>query len=132
MDALISYDTAIWLTLIEFVLTFIHLVSSHIFFLKYMERIEDHLSDIEMIGLHAGYYGDTWLGRRMRGSFITMILIMPGAFRKQEVIPLYKLQKLPGLLSVLDQMLLLFCDSSSFCNDRTLPAAKAGTPIASS
>jgi hypothetical protein len=96
MDTLISYDAAIWLTLIEFVLTFIHLASSHIFFLKYMERIEDYLSDIEMIGLHAGYYGDTWLGRRMRESFITMILIMPGAFRKQEVIPLYKLQKLPG------------------------------------
>ncbi len=96
MDTLISYDAAIWLTLIEFVLTFIHLVSSHIFFLKYMERIEDYLSDIEMIGLHADYYGDTWLGRRMRESFITMILIMPGAFKKQEVIPPYKLQKLPG------------------------------------
>ena len=96
MDTLISYDAAIWLTLIEFVLTFIHLVSSHIFFLKYMERIEDYLSDIEMIGLHAGYYGDSWLGRRMRESFITMILIMPGAFKKQEVIPPYKLQKLPG------------------------------------
>jgi hypothetical protein len=96
MDTLISYDAAIWLTLIEFVLIFIHLVSSHIFFLKYMERIEDYLSDIEMIGLHAGYYGDTWLGRRMRESFITMILIMPGAFKKQEVIPPYKLQKLPG------------------------------------
>lgn len=95
MDTLISYDAAIWLTLIEFVLIFIHLVSSHIFFLKYMERIEDHLSDIEMIGLHADYYGNTWLGRRMRESFITMILIMPGAFKKQEVIPLYKLQKLP-------------------------------------
>jgi len=96
MDTLISYDAAIWLTLIEFVLIFIHLVSSHIFFLKYMERIEDYLSDIEMIGLHAGYYGDSWLGRRMRESFITMILIMPGAFKKQEVIPPYKLQKLPG------------------------------------
>jgi len=96
MDTLISYDAAIWLTLIEFVLILIHLVSSHIFFLKYMERIEDYLSDIEMIGLHAGYYGDTWLGRRMRESFITMILIMPGAFKKQEVIPPYKLQKLPG------------------------------------
>lgn len=96
MDTLISYDAAIWLTLIEFVLIFIHLVSSHIFFLKYMERIEDYLSDIEMIGLHADYYGDTWLGRRMRESFITMILIMPGAFKKQEVIPPYKLQKLPG------------------------------------
>lgn len=95
MDALISYDAAIWLTLIDFILTFIHLVSSHIFFLKYMERIEDHLSEIEMIGLHADYYGDTRLGRRMRESFITMILIMPGAFKKQEVIPLYKLQKLP-------------------------------------
>lgn len=96
MDTLISYDAAIWLTLIEFVLILIHLVSSHIFFLKYMERIEDYLSDIEMIGLHADYYGDTWLGRRMRESFITMILIMPGAFKKQEVIPPYKLQKLPG------------------------------------
>lgn len=96
MDTLISYDAAIWLTLIEFVLIFIHLVSSHIFFLKYMEHIEDYLSDIEMIGLHADYYGDTWLGRRMRESFITMILIMPGAFKKQEVIPPYKLQKLPG------------------------------------
>lgn len=96
MDTLISYDAAIWLTLIEFVLIFIHLVSSHIFFLKYMERVEDYLSDIEMIGLHADYYGDTWLGRRMRESFITMILIMPGAFKKQEVIPPYKLQKLPG------------------------------------
>lgn len=96
MDTLISYDAAIWLTLIEFVLIFIHLVSSHIFFLKYMERIEDYLSDIEMIGLHADYYGDTWLGRRMRESFITMILIMSGAFKKQEVIPPYKLQKLPG------------------------------------
>ena len=96
MDTLISYDAAIWLTLIEFVLIFIHLVSSHIFFLKYMERIEDYLSDIQMIGLHADYYGDTWLGRRMRESFITMILIMPGAFKKQEVIPPYKLQKLPG------------------------------------
>lgn len=96
MDTLISYDAAIWLTLIEFVLIFIHLVSSHIFFLKYMERIEDYLSDIEMIGLHADYYGDTWLGRRMRESFITMILIMPGAFKKQELIPPYKLQKLPG------------------------------------
>lgn len=96
MDTLISYDAAIWLTLIEFVLIFIHLFSSHIFFLKYMERIEDYLSDIEMIGLHADYYGDTWLGRRMRESFITMILIMPGAFKKQELIPPYKLQKLPG------------------------------------
>lgn len=95
MDTLISYDVAVWLGFMDFVLTFIHIVSSHIFFLKYMERIEDYLSDVEMIGLHADYYGDTWLGRRMRESFITMILIMPGAFKKQEVIPPYKLQKLP-------------------------------------
>lgn len=95
MDTLISYDVAVWLGFMDFVLTLIHIVSSHIFFLKYMERIEDYLSDIEMIGLHAEYYGDTWLGRRMRESFITMILIMPGAFKKQEVIPPYKLQKLP-------------------------------------
>ena len=95
MAALISYNVAVWLGFVDFVLTFIHLVSSYIFFLKYMERIEDHLSDIEMIGLHADYYGDTWLGRRIRESFITMILVMPGAFKRQEVIPLYKLQKLP-------------------------------------
>ena len=95
MDTLISYDVAVWLGFMDFVLTLIHIVSSHVFFLKYMERIEDYLSDIEMIGLHAEYYGDTWLGRRMRESFITMILIMPGAFKKQEVIPPYKLQKLP-------------------------------------
>jgi hypothetical protein len=95
MDTLISYDVAVWLGFMDFVLTLIHIVSSHIFFLKYMERIEDYLSDIEMVGLHAEYYGDTWLGRRMRESFITMILIMPGAFKKQEVIPPYKLQKLP-------------------------------------
>ncbi|MEX6667423.1 hypothetical protein [Pseudomonas sp. W2-17] len=95
MAALISYNVAVWLGFVDFVLTFIHLVSSYIFFLKYMERIEDYLSDIEMIGLHADYYGDTWLGRRMRESFITMILVMPGAFKRQEVIPLYKLQKLP-------------------------------------
>ena len=95
MAALISYNVAVWLGFIDFVLTLIHLVSSYIFFLKYMERIEDYLSDIEMIGLHADYYGDTWLGRRMRESFITMILVMPGAFKRQEVIPLYKLQKLP-------------------------------------
>jgi hypothetical protein len=95
MAALISYNVAVWLGFIDFVLTFIHLVSSYIFFLKYMERIEDYLSDIEMIGLHADYYGDTRLGRRMRESFITMILVMPGAFKRQEVIPLYKLQKLP-------------------------------------
>ena len=95
MDTLISYDVAVWLGFMDFVLTLIHIVSSHLFFLKYMERIEDYLSDIEMIGLHAEYYGDTWLGRRMRESFITMILIMPGAFKKQEVIPPYKLQKLP-------------------------------------
>lgn len=95
MAALISYNVAVWLGFVDFVLTFIHLVSSYIFFLKYMKRIEDHLSDIEMIGLHADYYGDTWLGRRMRESFITMILVMPGAFKRQEVIPLYKLQKLP-------------------------------------
>ncbi|HEX8589168.1 hypothetical protein [Pseudomonas sp.] len=95
MDTLISYDVAVWLGFMDFVLTLIHIVSSHIFFLKYMERIEDYLSDVEMIGLHADYYGDTWLGRRMRESFITMILIMPGALKKQEVIPPYKLQKLP-------------------------------------
>ena len=95
MDTLISYDVAVWLGFMDFVLTLIHIVSSHIFFLKYMERIEDYLSDIEMVGLHAEYYGDTWLGRRMRESFITMILIMPGAFKRQEVIPPYKLQKLP-------------------------------------
>ena len=95
MDTLISYDVAVWLGFMDFVLTFIHIVSSHIFFLKYMERIEDYLSDVEMIGLHAEYYGDTWLGRRMRESFITMFLIMPGALKKQEVIPPYKLQKLP-------------------------------------
>jgi hypothetical protein len=95
MAALISYNVALWLGFIDFVLTLIHLVSSYIFFLKYMERIEDYLSDIEMIGLHADCYGDTRLGRRMRESFITMILVMPGAFKRQEVIPLYKLQKLP-------------------------------------
>lgn len=95
MAALISYNVAVWLGFIDFVLTLIHLVSSYIFFLKYMERIEDYLSDIEMIGLHADYYGDTRLGRRMRESFITMILIVPGAFKKQEVIPKHKLQKLP-------------------------------------
>lgn len=95
MAALISYNVAVWLGFIDFVLTLIHLVSSYIFFLKYMERVEDYLSDIEMIGLHADYYGDTWLGRRMRESFITMILVMPGAFKRQEVIPPYKLQKLP-------------------------------------
>ncbi|TDV43890.1 hypothetical protein EC919_115143 [Pseudomonas graminis] len=95
MDTLISYDVAVWLGFMDFVLVVIHLVSSYIFFLKYMEQIEDHLSEIEMIGLHADYYGDTRLGRRMRESFITMILIVPGAFKKQEVIPVYKLQKLP-------------------------------------
>lgn len=95
MDTLISYDVAVWLGFMDFVLAVIHIVSSHLFFLKYMERIEDHLSEIEMIGLHADYYGDTWLGRRMRESFITMILIVPGAFKKQEVIPKHKLQKLP-------------------------------------
>jgi hypothetical protein len=95
MDTLISYDAAVWLGFVDLVLMCIHLVSSHIFFLKYMERIEDHLSDIEMIGLHADYYGDTWLGRRMRESFITMILIVPAAFKKQEVIPKHKLKKLP-------------------------------------
>jgi hypothetical protein len=95
MDTLISYKAAVWLGFVDLVLMCIHLVSSHIFFLKYMERIETHLSEIEMIGLHADYYGDTWLGRRMRESFITMILIVPGAFKKQEVIPKHKLQKLP-------------------------------------
>jgi hypothetical protein len=96
MDTLMSYHAAIWLTLVNFILMFIHLVSSHVFFLKYMERIEKQLSEIDMIGLHANYYGDTWLGRRMRESFITMILVMPGAFKRQEVIPVSKLQKLSG------------------------------------
>jgi hypothetical protein len=95
METLISYETAVWLGFIDFVLTCIHLVSSYIFFLRYLERIEDYLSEVAMVGLHAGYYGDTWVGRRMRESFITMILIVPGAFKKQEVIPIHKLEKLP-------------------------------------
>jgi hypothetical protein len=96
MDTLMPYEMAVRLLAGNFVLLFIHIMASHLFFLRYMERIEAYLSDIEMIGLHRSYYGDSWFGRRMRETFITLILVWPSALKKQEVIPAHKIKKLPA------------------------------------
>jgi hypothetical protein len=64
----------------------------------YLEKIEDQLCDIEMFALNRRYYGESFLGRKMREIFVVLVIIEPRIFKKQEIIPREKLLKLsPGL-----------------------------------
>jgi hypothetical protein len=74
--------------------TLVHIAGSYIFFRLNLEKIEDQLSDIDMFYLNRNYYGDSFLGRKMRENFITLVLVAPEIFKKQEIIPRHKLLKL--------------------------------------
>ena len=86
------------LSLLVGVVMIIHIVCSYLFFLMYLEKIEDQLCDIEMFALNRRYYGESFLGRKMREIFVVLVIIEPRIFKKQEIIPREKLLKLsPGL-----------------------------------
>lgn len=86
------------LSLIVGIFLIIHIVCSYVFFLMYLEKIEDQLCDIEMFALNRRYYGESFLGRKMREIFVVLVIIEPRIFKKQEIIPREKLLKLsPGL-----------------------------------
>lgn len=86
------------LSLIVGIFLIIHIVCSYVFFLMYLEKIEDQLCDIEMFALNRRYYGESFLGRKMREIFVVLVVIEPRIFKKQEIIPREKLLKLsPGL-----------------------------------
>lgn len=86
------------LSLILTVISAIHLASYHIFFYINLEKIENHLCDIEMFSLNREVYGDSSFGRRMREGFVMMVAIAPEIFWRQERIPRQKLLKLPPRL----------------------------------
>jgi hypothetical protein len=74
--------------------TLVHIAGSYIFFRLNLEKIEDQLSDIDMFSLNRNYYGDSFLGRKMRENFIMLVLVAPEIFKKQEIIPRQKLLRL--------------------------------------
>ena len=75
-----------------------HIVGSHIFFYIYLEEIEDYLCDIEMLSSNRAFCGDSFFGRRMRETFVTLVAVAPEIFWRQERIPRQKLLKLPARL----------------------------------
>jgi hypothetical protein len=99
VEALMPYIHTAILSLVLITAAWIHVIGSYMFFRKYMEVIENSLSDISLFAQHREYYGNDRLGRKMRRVFILLLIVMPGIFKRQEVIPAYKLKKLsPGLL----------------------------------
>jgi hypothetical protein len=86
------------LSLIILLLTATHIVGSHIFFYIYLEKIEDHLCDIEMLSFNRAVCGDSLFGRRMRETFVMLVAVAPEIFWRQERIPRQKLLKLPPRL----------------------------------
>lgn len=74
--------------------TLVHIAGSYIFFRLNLEKIEAQLNDIDMFSLNRSYYGDSFLGRKMRENFIMLVLVAPEIFKKQEIIPRKKLLKL--------------------------------------
>lgn len=87
-----------WLSVFVFAGSIIHVVASYIFYRMYLEVIEDYLSDIALIKKHREFYGETYLGRKMREILVTHIITMPGIFKKQEIIARWKVKKVPPAL----------------------------------
>ena len=86
------------LSLIMLLMIAAHIVCSYIFFYIYLEKIEDYLCDIKMIAVNKKFYGDSFLGRKMRENFVTLVAVAPEIFWRQERIPRAKLLKLPPRL----------------------------------
>jgi hypothetical protein len=86
------------LALILSVITTLHLVGYYIFFYFNLEKIENHLSEIEMFSLNRKFYGNSFFGRRMRETFVMLVAVAPEIFWRQERIPTQKLLKLPTRL----------------------------------
>ncbi|MGE6387462.1 hypothetical protein ACQKEN_17570 [Pseudomonas sp. NPDC078416] len=86
------------LALILTVITALHLAGYYIFFYINLEKIENHLCDIEMFSLNRDFYGDSLFGRRMRETFVMLVAVAPEIFWRQERIPRQKLLKLPRRL----------------------------------
>jgi hypothetical protein len=86
------------LALILSVITTLHLVGYYIFFYFNLEKIENHLSEIEMFSLNRKFHGNSFFGRRMRETFVMLVAVAPEIFWRQERIPRQKLLKLPPRL----------------------------------
>jgi hypothetical protein len=82
------------LALILLSATLVHIAGAYLFFRVNLEKIEAQLNDIEMFSLNKNYYGDSFLGRKMRENFIMLVVVAPEIFKKQEIIPRHKLLKL--------------------------------------
>lgn len=70
----------------------------YIFLHKFLEKIENYLCDIEMLSVNKKFCGDSFLGRKMRENFVTLVAVAPEIFWRQERIPRQKLLKLPPRL----------------------------------
>jgi hypothetical protein len=49
----------------------------------YLEKIEDQLCDIEMFALNRRYYGESFLGRKMREIFVVIVNYRTSHFQKK-------------------------------------------------
>lgn len=75
-----------------------HIVGAYIFFYINLEKIENYLCDIEMLSVNKKFCGDSFLGRKMRENFVTLVAVAPEIFWRQERIPREKLLRLPRRL----------------------------------
>ena len=98
MDAMSDNISTGLLSFIMLLMIAAHIVGSHIFFYIYLEKIEDYLCDIEMFSLNRAVCGDSIFGRRMRETFVMLVVVAPEIFWRQERIPRQKLLKLPRRL----------------------------------
>jgi len=95
MQSSLSDPTKMWIAGFVIAVLITHFLSAHLFFKKHLETIEFYLAEIDTVCMHLWFYGNSRFGRRMRRTFISMIVILPGSLKKQEVIPRYKIEKLP-------------------------------------
>jgi hypothetical protein len=98
MDAMTDTISTGLLSFIMLLMIAAHIVGSHIFFYIYLEKIEDYLCDIKMLSANKKFYGDSFLGRKMRENLVTLVAVAPEIFWRQERIPRAKLLKLPPRL----------------------------------
>ncbi|SDH18860.1 hypothetical protein [Pseudomonas abietaniphila] len=87
-----------WLSVAVSVALIVHAAASYIFYRKYLEVIEEFLSDIELVKKHRDAYGNHFLGRRMREIAIVFVIMVPGMYKRQEVIPMWKVRRVPAAL----------------------------------
>jgi len=75
-----------WLCLIIIICIWAHIINSFVFFRRNLERLEKHLHGVSFISKNRDFYGESFFGKEMRQIFVILVIVMPGIFKKQEII----------------------------------------------